>query len=528
MVIEEDNIIYEITSTNTTYHDPKISVINLGECEQVLKQYYGIRENESLYILKVDANVDGKVKVEYELYYPFDKIYLRQLDTSICDGIEIFIGFPVNLSDSNLDLYNIGSPCYNDICCPYASENGTDITLEDRHNEYEQKERNLCQDDCTFNGIDEKTQITKCSCPVKSTISFISDIKIDKDKLYKFMNLKQIANFKVMKCFKLLFSIIGIKLNIGFYSFIPTVIVYLLCLIIFYAKEFRQLKVQINEIVFAKKLLFYIQIKKGKNDSIFKTYIKEKKIKLFNKNFNLMNDNNKIIIQNQNKENKIASKYFNNNDDNDNNIDNDIIKHQRKNDEKKTVSFNLTTNLFPPKKSNQNSKNKNRNIKSNNNIEPIPGSKEQFFMMKDLIDKNIQKESYLETQKIKLQNILKYNDTELNDFGYKKAFKYDERNYLQYYFSILKTKHILFQIFIKNDYNSRWIKILLLFFNFASCYAVNALFFNDETMHQIYEDGGDFNFIYQLPQIIYSTVISMIIDFIMNSLALTQDAILEI
>ena len=133
-----------------------------------------------------------------------------------------------------------------------------------------------------------------------------------------------------------------------------------------------------------------------------------------------------------------------------------------------------------------------------------------------------------EEQKQKIKEILKYNDTEINNLGYKKAIKCDHRTYFLYYFSLIKTKHIFFKIFDKNDYNSRWIKILLLFYNFSSCYAINALFFNDETMHQIYEDGGDFNFIYQLPQIIYSTIISSLIDFITNILALTQDDIIEI
>ena len=47
-------------------------------------------------------------------------------------------------------------------------------------------------------------------------------------------------------------------------------------------------------------------------------------------------------------------------------------------------------------------------------------------------------------------------------------------------------------------------------------------------MHQISEDGGDFNIIYQLPQIIYSTIISMIIDFVTSSLALSQDEVIDI
>ena len=47
-------------------------------------------------------------------------------------------------------------------------------------------------------------------------------------------------------------------------------------------------------------------------------------------------------------------------------------------------------------------------------------------------------------------------------------------------------------------------------------------------MHQIYEDRGYYNLIYQLPQIIYSTFISLILDAIINSLALPQDSLLEI
>jgi hypothetical protein len=104
---------------------------------------------------------------------------------------------------------------------------------------------------------------------------------------------------------------------------------------------------------------------------------------------------------------------------------------------------------------------------------------------------------------------------------------YDKRNFFQLYLSLLKTKHLLFKIFDKRDYNSISVKILLMFFNFTSCYAINALFFNDETMHQIYEDEGDFNFIYQLPQIIYSSLISSVIYAFLKKLALSQYSILD-
>jgi len=46
-------------------------------------------------------------------------------------------------------------------------------------------------------------------------------------------------------------------------------------------------------------------------------------------------------------------------------------------------------------------------------------------------------------------------------------------------------------------------------------------------MHKIYEDKGKFNFLYQLPQIIYSTLIGRVIDTLIRYFALSQDNIIE-
>ena len=90
-------------------------------------------------------------------------------------------------------------------------------------------------------------------------------------------------------------------------------------------------------------------------------------------------------------------------------------------------------------------------------------------------------------------------------------------------------KHlIIFTFYTRSDYNSRIIKINLFLFSFALYYCVNTLFFNDTTMNQIYEDQGDFNFIYQIPQILYSTIISSIIKLILTNLSLTESSIVNI
>ena len=134
-----------------------------------------------------------------------------------------------------------------------------------------------------------------------------------------------------------------------------------------------------------------------------------------------------------------------------------------------------------------------------------------------------------ESSKINKNNILIYTDSELNSLSYKEALKIDKRTYCQYYFSLLKKKQsILFSFYPNKDYNSQIIKIFLFFFFYASDMTINALFFTDDTMHKIYIDSGSFDFYYQLPQIIYSSIISYVINFIIEYLSLSESTIISI
>ena len=126
-------------------------------------------------------------------------------------------------------------------------------------------------------------------------------------------------------------------------------------------------------------------------------------------------------------------------------------------------------------------------------------------------------------------NNLDYSNSELNSLSYEEALKFDKRTFFQYYISLLKINHSIFFSFYPNkDYNSKIIKMFLFFFFLSSELSINALFFSDETMHQIYEDQGSFNFLYQIPQIIYSTILSLFFDFIIKYFSLSEDNISEI
>jgi hypothetical protein len=93
----------------------------------------------------------------------------------------------------------------------------------------------------------------------------------------------------------------------------------------------------------------------------------------------------------------------------------------------------------------------------------------------------------------------------------------------------LKAKHIiLFTFFNSDDYNSKIIKIYLFVFTFGLFLVMNALFFNDSTMHKIYELKGNYNFINQIPIIFYSSMISSLVSVIIRYLSLSENDILKL
>jgi len=119
------------------------------------------------------------------------------------------------------------------------------------------------------------------------------------------------------------------------------------------------------------------------------------------------------------------------------------------------------------------------------------------------------------------------NEEEINKLTYNSALKKDKRNFWKYYLSLIKTNHILiFSFFYNKYYNSKIIKIELFFISFIILFTTNALFFNNNTIHQIYEDQGTFNYIYQLPQIVYSSLICTVFNVLLNLFALSEGDIL--
>jgi len=468
-------ITFSNLNKNNTSEEDNMTIVHLGECEKLLRNFYNLSLNKNLYMKKIDVFQEGmKIpKVEYDIYAKLSGNGLEKLNLNLCKNVKITMTIPVITSD-NKDILNSNSAYYNDLCYSAKSESGTDIILKDRKNEFIEGNKMVCQDDCDFLDYNSSSQKAECLCDAKGSSSSFEFMNINKTKLYEnFKNIKNIANINLLHCYKILFSKEGLIKNIGFYLIIIIIIFHIICILLFYLKHLIIITNKIKDIIYGKRNSKLIEVYKNENNN---ENIEESKENVMNE----INDSKINISRNKKKKGK---------------------KGKKKKKSKKTTIIK-----------NNNDKDEIQNI---NNLK------------KD--DKEIKNKSSVKDEATQKANkIMEYTNEEINILPYDLALELDNRTYFEYYISLLKIKHIIMSTFFNNhDYNSKILKIDLFVFGFILYYTVNALFYNDSTIHNIYITNGSFNIYYQLPQIFYSSLISMVLNTLSKKLALSNDTILE-
>ena len=514
----ENNTIFQLTTTGNELerflgnlpNNNSLSIIDLGNCETILKDHYGINQNMSLIIKKHEKiTISSERNVQYQVYHPITK---EKLNLSLCDSEKIDLYIPVKLDEKSLslyedlqnsgyDLFNINDPFYNDLCSPYKSENSTDVLLSDRKKDYYNDTFTSCQSNCEYSSFNSKYQFLKCECKI-----IIDDIDINNfnelsEKIYEnFYDILKNSNYKAMKCYKLVFNIKFLKKNIGNFIVLIFFLFYLCCLIIYIIKGISPLKEEIIKTLNIKFKNIDVD-NSGKIISNKKNNLKNnKKEKIIEsppikRKSKVIEGKNKINPDNKTK--KVVNKYKKIRTDN--NINSDVL-------------------LKIDKKININNNEKNINIISDNlKVKKKRKTKFQFVINQDDIVNNHYNKKEI------------YDDLDLNNLNYEEAIKFDKRTFIQIYLSKLKNNHlILFTFFSCNDHNLINIKISRFLFLICTNLAMNVVFFFDSSMHKIYLDYGKYNFIQQIPQIIYSSLISLIIGILISILIHTDINIYEI
>ena len=536
----KEKIIYQLTNSenelnllkNKSLNNNNLSIIDLGECEDILRKEYHINQNDSLIILKqenISKTKSSEKNVQFEVYEPYNK---RKLNLTICGGTRIKLYTKMVLSQNTqktynilkelgYDMFNINDKFYQDICTPYQTENNTDILLSDRIDYIYNNEDTQCQPNCEFIEYFLETQHMCCFCSVNEVIPEKKE-KFSPKKLYEsFYEVLKYSNYKVYKCYNLVFIKRVLTKNAGGIIIFVLSLIDIICFVIYFIKKESSLKAEI---------------------------------------LNLNKDNNKDNIEDNIEDNNKDNNENNNNskvEKKDDIIINEIVITKNNNVEKsfppkkrgRRASFQKhSKNIFDNKKfpngTRLNYKRNTSKIEINNDqVKSLISQKNSyekskiFLSSKEILDENIKKEIQNDINIIEInkdinkekQQSQKLSDFELNDLEYEEAVKLDKRTFIQIYFATLKREHIiLFTFFSWNDYNLFYIKIARLIFLLSTDISMNIFFFSDDSMHKLFLNYGKYDFIQQIPQVVYSTIISQILEVFLCYLSMTDKYIYQI
>ena len=515
----KDNFTFQVTSEENEMKSMKGITINkfnssnieLGDCEKTLRENYVIDDNIPLILLKVEkeSTIISEKDVQYEVYNSLTK---ERLDLSVCSHITIT--FPVELDDNQKELYedlkkygydifDINDRFYQDICSPYRTKDGTDMILSDRKKDI-YNDNYSCPLNCTYSSYSIETGTLACNCSINNdniTLEDISNLVI-----HSFKNVFHTINYKFIKCYKLVFHKNVIIKNIGSILCLILFCCYLVVLIFYLINRIKSLVKSVDD--FIKK----------------KINVLNKKVS-FNISNNVRKESNKSL-QFKSTKNKlndsIASQIVN---------QTPLISliHVKKKDKKKDKD---RYNDSKSEGANKKIKNKKSDIIPNKIFKRLKDKHKNKYKDTDIKSEgdNLKKRNKKTDISLKKQKRKKkYSDFELNNLKYEDAIAHDKRTFLEMYWSKLKRRHlILFTFVAKKDFNLIYVKISRFVLQVCNNMSMNALFFSDESMHKIYLSYGKYNFVQQIPQILYSSLISQLFDLLIGLLIITEKQVFEI
>ena len=236
--------------------------IGLDECIDKVKTKYIIIQNivvEIFYIIRKNA----PPQINYFLYHPDTG---EKLDLSSCSGAKlaiktsIFDNGKVNeqlvkyFSNLKVNLFDIKDPFFTDICFNFAKDD-KDVPLDDRIELYYQNV-SLCEDGCTYMGINLETFEVECSCDVKNiqtnTNGDIAKSFLDNPLSNEVFGVITNSNIEVLKCIKNAFNLKVVFKNYGGMMMVGILVVQIISTI-FIKYQIKQVRKYIYSLIIQLK-----------------------------------------------------------------------------------------------------------------------------------------------------------------------------------------------------------------------------------------------------------------------------------
>ena len=228
-------------------------------------------------------NASSQLELLYPLYNYINESSLvnKRNSENLVENIKFF-----NEKYPKVELYNLKDPFYNDICFLFTSDKGTDMTLNDRRNEY-YVNISLCEKNCTLIkviNINSKPRAV-CNCNIKYDLFFYYKKGL-KDEITPY----HVQNSKSFICISETFNF-NLTKNGNFWIFI-IILIFQVYLLINYIKHKdnivnRMLGLFDNNAQINKELVM--------SSSDGSNFVYEYKNNDIEKNYNDNNDNNNKI-----------------------------------------------------------------------------------------------------------------------------------------------------------------------------------------------------------------------------------------
>ena len=517
-----------------------ISAIDLGNCTDVLKDYYNISKDENIYVLNIESKRDDIEKSEDNSFNlgknvqleAFDK-YGKHLNLSICENNiqimsyigdikELDIQSALSLGRKGIDVFNPNDDYFNDICKVIDNDDGKDLIIKDRRADIYQN-ATFCQKGCSYSGVNYELLTADCICDsslLQDNYNNNNDTKKGVNNAEENINFKTLTksiianlfncNLEVFRCYNLVFNLKNLYDNIGFYCMSAMFIFQIIFLFIFLVKRLNPLK-------------SFMLIFKNYNPKLSNNYPPKK-------NKKIINDNPYKSNKNENGKSKIIHniKYKKENNNNSHSI-NDLIKMKKG---KKIIfakKYSKIINIQNPIININNQDKKDKKVKTKN-FSKDKNSKankkiKYLFNMETINEKN----KNINKSKANKNSIIFKSDDDLQELNYENAIKYDKRTYLRIYWAFLIDKQIILSTFFTKNYFSLFIiKLSFLVCTFQISFFLNAFFYTDEYISNAYHNDGILDFFSGLPKSIYSLLATMAITNLLNILSNSKSELMPV
>jgi len=478
IIWQKDSDIYEIMNITEFHFNENITNVDYAECLDYLvdKDHSLNNPNYFYFVLQIEHYLPS-YRIPVIEHILFSKngniITLRE-----CVNNHLYYYIDVgNIDKESLYLYNKSSDYYNDECAIYKSKNDIDLTLFSRRDIYNKSFLSLCEKDCEFMGYDSSLSRVVCKCNSENKIFSVSNLK--SNLIFFFDNNEpKITNFHLLKCYFLITTKDNIIKNPGFYSTAIAAGFFVLMFLIFCIFGYRSLSKRIDQAI---KMKFHPNKKEDINNKRL-IFINDADDTKTSKRTSILED--KIHDKRKKKHEK---------------------RRNHKNDSKKDSKIHKSKSISF----------------SGRNMLNLGNDKRQETLRKKTTGEEKENSGVI---------FIFENDYEINTLSFDDAIRYDKRTCWQYYMSLLRNKQLFFLSFLDfNSYNSVILKKPIFFLSFVYSYGINAFFFTDELMNEIYEDGGKYDLETLVPNAVYSSLAAVgLIKILVIFLLLSESHILNV